>query len=234
MKEVWLFRLGATASILNSFVLFASGIVFVAFMPQAVNIGEFLRVFSHDPFWIQLFNSLLALGGFLGFFIISASYFFFKKENEVWTPFLLVLGIVWSFSQTFHGIWDALRMPLLSSQYLLGNEAVRTQAVAQASLPNPIDPRGFGSVFILGLWIFLLGLLMFFSKRIPRSFGYLAISSSILLTILFFGQLFLIRPLLALVIPLFSLVAGPVFWFIFAVAIWPKSIQKQSKGKSKI
>lgn len=234
MKEFWLFKLGAVASILFSFSLFFSGIILIAFMPQAVSMGEFLRVFAKNPFWIQLSNSLLALGGFLGFLIVSASYFFFKKENEAWTPFLLALGIIWSFSQAFHGVWDALRLPFLSSGYLGGNEAVRAQAIIQASLGNPIDPKGFGTFFVFGLWVFLLGILTFRSKRIHRLVSYLSFLLALILWLLFFGQLFSIRIILAVVLPLFLLIVGPLFWFLFAQTLWQNKPLKSSRKVKKL
>lgn len=234
MKELWLFKVGAVASILFSFTLFFSGIILIAFMPQAVSMEGFLRVFGKNPFWIQLSNSLSALGGFLGFLIVSASYFFFKKENGAWTPFLLALGIIWSFSQAFHGIWDALRMPLLSSQYLLGNEAVRTQAIIQASLGNPIDPKGFGTFFVFGLWVFLLGILTFRSKRIHRLVSYLSFLLALILWLLFFGQLLFIRPILAVVLPLFFLFIGPFFWFLYGTTIWQGQPFKTSRKVKKL
>lgn len=234
MKEVWFYKLGAISAILNSFILFAQGIVFIAFIPQAVNIGEFLRVFSHNPFWIQLFNGLSALGGFLGFFIVAATYSFFKKENEALAPLMLILGVVWSFSQAAHSIWDALKTPVLASVYSLGNEAVRAQVAQIASLPNPVDPKGFGTFFVFGLWVFILGLLIFLSKkRAQKYLFYLSIIVALLAWALFFGQVFLFSPILAIIIPLFSLIIGPLFWLTFGFFLWPKGILRpQSKLKS--
>lgn len=221
MSERLLLKIGAVCTILYSFALFSSGIIFIAFVPQTGSPGEFYRLFLLNPYGPQAFNALLALSGFLGFFIVVSVYFYFRNENEAWSLMGLIFGIVWAFSQTIHGFSDFSRTPTFASGYFSGNETVRAAIAMQTSLPNSIDPKGVGSFGFLAIWFLILGLLMFFSKKAQKPFGLLALTATVLLLLLFAGQFVLIRPVLVGVVPSYSLILGPLLWLLLGAQLWP-------------
>jgi hypothetical protein len=72
--------------------------------------------------------------------------------------------------------------------------------VANADLPNPVDPRGLLTFGLAGVALLVLGLLIARSAALPRRLGYLACLNGALLVLLYLGRLLIVDPANLLVV----------------------------------
>lgn len=219
MSDQFFSKVASLGTFLNSFVIFSSGIIFIAFVPQTENYKEFLRLLSYNMWGIQLFKTFGAVIGFLGIFTIVALYDFFKKESKTWSLVVLIFGIFWAFSQITHGLWDTLRFPLLSAGGLSSSESVRSAAIIELNNPSPVDPNGIGTFVFLSFWIFVLALLAISTKRLSQTIAYVSLFTAFFLIILFAGQTLLPKIIWQGLFLFYLLFIGPLFWLLLGIAL---------------
>jgi hypothetical protein len=92
----------------------------------------------------------------------------------------LLLGIAGALGSAVHGGYD------------LAN--VINPPASMPDLPNPVDRRGLLTFGVASIALFVVGWLIGRGGQLPRSLGYLAYVSAILLLALYLGRLIILDP----------------------------------------
>jgi hypothetical protein len=131
----------------------------------------------------------LLLGGVLATPVLVAVRERLRETAPVASSWAILLAIAGALGSAVHGGYD------------LAN-TMHPPAVANADLPNPVDPRGLLTFGLAGLALVVLGALIARSGALPRWLGYLACLNGALLVLLYLGRLVILDPTsLAIVIP---------------------------------
>jgi hypothetical protein len=140
---------------------------------------------------------------------LVAIYYRLRETNAPFALWALVLGIAGALGSAVHGGYD------------LAN-TVNQSGVASTKLPSPIDPRGLLTFGVAGVALFVFGLLIIRGGRLPRSLGYLAYLSALLLVVLYLGRLIIVDPSSPVILVpalLSGFVVNPAFYILLGLAL---------------
>lgn len=161
-----------------------------------------------------LASLLLALGGILTTLAVLAIHERVSAAGPLWARWAAALGVIGGAMTVAHGYWDYLRVPILLSQWQLGDPARRAAIATFAGLPNPVDPRGVGTLLFVGLFVVVVGRLILLGGTMPAPAGWLGLAYGALLLLAFVAGLggpdLLRTGLTGLAVG----VAGPAWWLV--------------------
>ncbi len=122
------------------------------------------------------------------------------EDDRRW---LLLIGVGYALLSATHGAYAAIAEL---------SRPVTAPAVAVGDL-SPIDPRGFATFGLAGLWVLTLGIVIRSNgSSLPRGLGTLAIIDGIDLILLFVATLAGQTALLDVTAALAAVILGPAFW----------------------
>jgi hypothetical protein len=170
-------------------------------------------------FGVQSTNFLMALGGLLAFAAVIAIFQRLRGTSEAWARLALWLGMFGALLSALHGWSDLIGNPTLADAFNQG-DASKAAATLIANLPSTVDPRGVGTFGLTGLFVLIIGLLLYRTEGMPRRLAYVALISSLLLGLTFLGTvayasglgIALARYLFLVAGPLQTVIAGPLFY----------------------
>ena len=195
----------------RSFERFASICALVAGVVGLLYARSF--VILHNTLLSGLF---LMLGGLLATAVLLAVYHRVRATDATFALWAVLLGITGALGAAVHGGYDLANAL---------NTPTNTITETIASLPNPIDPRGFLTFGVAGLGLFVLSWLIGRSGRFPRGLHYWGYLLATLFLILYLGRLVLLSPTNLLVfIPvlLSGFLVNPVWYLWLGFALWRK------------
>jgi hypothetical protein len=216
MNDSTYVRWGSLAAIAVGLCSFLYGVLYIVLVVYGPKLDPADSMVS---FGVQSTNFLLALGGLLGFVAVIAIFQRLRATSEAWARLALWFGMFGALLSALHG-WSALiGNPTLADAFNQG-EASKAAATLIANLPSATDPRGVGTFGLTGLFVLVVGLLMYRTEGMPRRLAYVALVSALLLELTFVGTvayasglgIAVARYLFTVAGPLQAVVAGPLFY----------------------
>lgn len=174
-------------------------------------------VFLKNGLLIPLF---LLLGGLLATVALTALYSRIQAVEATLARLAWILGVVGALGAAVHGGYDlanAIHPP------------AQNFALAIASLPSSIDPRGLLTFGVAGLGLLGFAWLMGRSASFPTTMSYLTYLLGVLLIVLFLGRLIILdakNPLIAIVGSLSGFIVNPL-WYLWLGVTLSRSSNKQ-------
>lgn len=162
-------------------------------------------VFLKNDLLIALF---LMLGGLLATVALTALYNRVRAVETTLAHLAWVLGIAGALGAAIHGAYDLANVI---------NPPAQNFALAIASLPSSIDPRGLLTFGVTGLGFLGFAWLMGRSNSFSPSMSYLTYLLAILLVVLYLGRLIILdakNPLIAVVGSLSGFIVNPL-WYLW-------------------
>ncbi len=129
-------------------------------------------------------NWLMVISGLLTTAAVAALYMRLREAGGAWALWGTSLGILGGAMTAAHFMWDALRIPTLRWLFQR-DEALQPTLRALSYQPNPVDPRGLGSLLLMGIFVLIASRLILQSGLLPRVVGQVGILEGILLLVLF-------------------------------------------------
>lgn len=173
-------------------------------------------VFLKNGLLLALF---LLLGGLLGTVALTALYSRVRAVEITLAHVAWVLGIAGALGAAIHGGYDLANAI---------NPPAPNFALAIASLPSSIDPRGLLTFGVAGLGFLAFAWLMGRSASFPASMSYLTYLLGVLLVVLFISRLIILdtkNPLIVVVGSLSGFIVNPL-WYL-----WLGTILLQGRKK---
>ena len=174
-------------------------------------------VFLKNGLLIALF---LLLGGLLATVALTALYSRVQTVDATLARLAWILGIAGALGAAIHGGYDlanAIHPP------------AQNFALAIASLPSSIDPRGLLTFGVAGLGLLGFAWLMGHSASFSSAMSYLTYLLGVLLIVLFLGRLIILdakNPLIAIVGSLSGFIVNPL-WYLWLGTTLSRSSNKQ-------
>ena len=175
--------------------------------------AAFYQNFTHNALRSSLPWIVFAITAVLSYTVLPVVYDAVRGIHPDWARFSTILGLV---GYTIQGVWAITltrTAPVLSGNYLSGNEITRT-AILAVGLPQ-IDPDGWFSFGGPGTWMIIVSILAMYGGRIPKWHGALGILAGICAWATVFASFLSFEPLNlfasaggAVVYPLWFLVLG--------------------------
>lgn len=176
-------------------------------------------VFLKNGLLLALF---LLLGGLLATVALTALYNRVQAVEATLARLAWILGIAGAFGAIIHGGYDLANAI---------NPPAPNFALAIASLPNSIDPRGLLTFGIAGLGFLAFAWLMGRSAPFSSSMSYLTYLLGILLVVLFISRLIILdtrNPLIVVVASLSGFIVNPL-WYLWLGATLSQ-VSKKATG----
>lgn len=173
-------------------------------------------VFLKNGLLIALF---LLFGGLLATVALTALYNHVQTVEATLARLAWILGIVGALGAAIHGGYDLANAI---------NPPAPNFALAIASLPSSIDPRGLLTFGVAGLGFLGFAWLMGRSTSFPASMSYLTYLLGILLVVLFISRLIILdtkNPLIVIVGSLSGFIVNPL-WYLWLGATLSRGSQK--------
>jgi|GEM_PF-404869 len=173
-------------------------------------------VFLKNGLLLALF---LMLGGLLATVALTALYSRVQAVEATLARLAWVLGMAGALGAAIHGGYDLANAI---------NPPAPNFALAIASLPNSIDPRGLLTFGVAGLGFFAFAWLMGRSAAFSPSMSYLTYLLAILLVVLFIGRLIILdtrSPLIVVVGSLSGFIVNPL-WYLWLGATLSQGSKK--------
>lgn len=156
-----------------------------------------------DPLLYSLF---LLLGGFFTVAVVVGLYERLHTFSSAFALLALVLGTVGALGAAIHGGYDL-------------SNAINSPAsnpVAEANLPNELDPRGLLTFGVAGLSVFIFSWLISRVSFFPKSLGYVGYLLAVLMLVIYLVRLIILDPNASPIIPavlgLTGVVVSPVWY----------------------
>ena len=162
-------------------------------------------VFLKNGLLIALF---LMLGGLLSSVALTALYSRVRAIETTLASLAWALGIAGALGAAIHGAYDLANVI---------NPPAPNFALAIASLPSSIDPRGLLTFGVAGLSLFAFAWLMGRSDSFSPTMSYLTYLLAVLLVVLYLGRLIILdakSPLIAVVGSLSGFIVNPL-WYLW-------------------
>ena len=147
----------------------------------------------------------LMLGAVLSIAVLLAVYRRLSGEDATVGLLGLILVVVGAAGALAHGGYDlanAIHPPV-------------SDVLAQAQLPNPVDPRGLLTFGASGLGLLVLALLARRTATLPRGLAALGVVVGVLLVVVYLGRLIILtptNPVVAAAAGLTGLILSPAFY----------------------
>ncbi|HEY6539600.1 MAG TPA: hypothetical protein VIZ18_01640 [Ktedonobacteraceae bacterium] len=173
-------------------------------------------VFLKNDLLIALF---MLLGGLLATVALTALYSRVQTVEATLARLAWILGIVGALGAAIHGAYDLANAI---------NPPASNYALAIASLPSSIDPRGLLTFGVTGLGLLGFAWLMGRSALFSSSLSYLTYLLGILLVVLFINRLVILdaeNPLIVVVGSLSGFIINPL-WYLWLGATLSQSNKK--------
>lgn len=151
--------------------------------------------------------AILALSGILTSVAYVALYERLKKAGEGFALWAMALGVAQSALTLINGVYQAI---LISS--VQSGELSKAAFDAARALPAPADPKGAATFLIFAISSYLFGRLILGGNTLPRNLGYVGLVNSVLLLLLFLGNLLNAMPLILGSGGLTAIIVTPVWW----------------------
>lgn len=157
MKTNYFFKIGGISSIIQS-LLYIAVVVAIALMPIEQitgNMDQFTKSYTANPLPLIAMSFLFVVLGLLGFLSVApATAAMFSDRNKLWATIgksiaLLCLSVI-----TIYFIWFLATLPDIS----LNN------------LHTPMNWIGWFAFGGMGLWVAIVGILVWVSGVLPRGF----------------------------------------------------------------
>jgi len=174
-------------------------------------------VFLKNGLLLALF---LMLGGLLATVALTALYSRVRAVETTLAHLAWVLGVAGALGATIHGAYDLANVI---------NPPAPNFALAIASLPSSIDPRGLLTFGVAGLGFLGFAWLMGRSDAFSPTMSYLTYLLGTLLVVLFIGRLVILdtrNPLIVVVGSLSGFIVNPL-WYL-----WLGTTLSQSRKKA--
>ena len=223
MNDSTYVRWGGLAAVAVGLCSLLYGVLYITLVVYGPKLDPAASLIS---FGVQSTNFLLALGGLLAFVAVIAIFQRLRGTSEAWARLALWFGMFGALLSALHGWSDLIGNPTLADAFNQG-EASKAAATLIANLPSATDPRGVGTFGLTGLFVLVVGLLLYRTEGMPRRLAYVALASSLLLGLIFLGTvayagglgvaaaqyLFLVAG------PLQLVVAGPLFYIWIGIIL---------------
>jgi hypothetical protein len=174
-------------------------------------------VFLKNGLLIALF---LLLGGLFATVALTALYSRLQVVEATLARLAWLLGIAGALGAAIHGGYDLANAI---------NPPAQNFALAIASLPSSIDPRGLLTFGVAGLGFLGFAWLMGRSASFSSAMSYLTYLLGVLLIVLFLGRLIILdakNPLIAIVGSLSGFIVNPL-WYLWLGATLSRGSNKQ-------
>ncbi len=189
-------KFGGTSAILVGVLSLAYAVFYLVVARQAEYIGTLGA-------WI-----ILAASGIFSSAAYVALYLRLRRESEGFALWGVVFGVTSSLFTLTSSTYQAL---LVSTAP--GADAATQAAIATArSLPAQLDPKGLATFVFFAIASFVFGRIIIAGQTLPRNLGYLALFNSLLLVLLFVGNVANSLPLILLSGGLSSVIVTPAWW----------------------
>jgi len=156
-----------------------------------------------DPLLYSLF---LLLGGFFTLVVVVGLYERLRGYSPAFALLALLLGAVGALGSAIHGGYDlsnAINSPI-------------SNPVADANLPNELDPRGLLTFAVAGLSVLIFSWLMTRMDFFPKSLGYVGYVLAVLMLVIYLVRLVILDPNASPIIPavlgLTGLIISPLWY----------------------
>lgn len=158
MKTKQFFKIGGVSSLIQS-LLYIVAVIAIAFTPIEQitgNMAQFIKSYTADPLPLTVMSLSFTILGLLGFFSVApATAAMFSNKYKVWV---------------FIGKHIALLCLLLTSVYFIWFLAVIPN-IPLNSLHTPMNWIGWFTFGGMGLWVVIVGILVWVSGILPRGFA---------------------------------------------------------------
>ncbi len=202
-----------------------AGLASLAFALRAAYVGFVLPNFgmvrtivslSSDP----VAGAMMAAQGLLTTTAILALFWRLRSAGRVWSLWGGGLGFVGAVMGAAHGVYTMVAGPALLAQWHSADEARQAATSVVSYLPTAIDPRGLGSLLLVGLSVFVASRLALADEAAPQDrrrgfagIGLLGAAYATALVLLFIlGLIGMPAPRAVLGGLTFGLL-GPAFWW---------------------
>jgi hypothetical protein len=168
-------------------------------------------VFLKNDLLIALF---LMLGGLFATVALTALYSRVRSVESTVASLAWILGVVGALGAAIHGGYDLANAI---------NPPAPNFALAIASLPSSIDPRGLLTFGVAGLGLLGFAWLMGHSNAFTSGMSYLTYLLAILLIVLFIGRLIILdtkNPLILVVGSLSGFIVNPLWYLWLGATLW--------------
>jgi hypothetical protein len=169
-------------------------------------------------------NYLLAAAGFLATAAIVALGDRLRPADG-WARWATAIGVIGGCLAAAQCLWDALRYPQLKALWDTGSQMAQSVVAVLLSVPNPVDPRGIGAHFFVGIFVLVAGWLMLSQGTWPRWLGPLGMLEGVLLIVLFAAGIVGLDDARTILAAAAVGAVGPVWWLLAGAALWREPSQ---------
>ncbi len=165
-----------------------------------------------------LANWLLALTGLFTMAAVGAVYLRLKGGAPAWSLWAMLIGFAAGLMTALHGAYDALRFRPLFEVWQMGDPTHQATIRTLSYVPNPVDPRGIGSLLLMGVFALVIGAIIVRTRAMNRIAGQVAVLWAVVLFAAFAAGL--LRTYVDLVQVRTGLggvafgIIGPVLWLL--------------------
>ena len=124
---------------------------------------------------------LLSGGGVLSLVVLVALYERLRATDPFVALLALVFGAAGAAGSAIHGAYDLANF-------------LHPPGVANANLPNAVDPRGLMTFAFAGAALLLMAWLIMRGAGLPKALGSLGIAGGVLLILIYVGRLTILNP----------------------------------------
>jgi hypothetical protein len=116
--------------------------------------------------------------------------YFRATDKGAWAFWATAMGLFASVMTAMHGMYDAIRYEPLRNVWDSGVTDYQVVLQTLSYIPSPVDPRGIGSLFLMGMFALIMGLAITRGGSVPAVVGQVAVVWGIALLLLFVTGLF--------------------------------------------
>ncbi|SRR6266851_1334240 len=225
MKDNSLIQLGAACALLASAVYFMAGLLFILLPDEQKSmnaLARFLPSFAQNPSIYLLFACALALASLLSIIASRAVLEVMRPLSDGWVismTYVAMLGFALMVIDAFRTL---SLQPGIAAAYVAGGDATKAAIAATGSMLS-LDPLGVLKLGGVGLWVFVLSVLILQGSTISRGLAFAGIVLALLNCLQVGGAISGITVVVSTATSLGYIVATPL-WFFWMGLILRRSL----------